>query len=204
MHSGNRMVPPVLEVYGRHARAWAALRNVEIVETAWLDRFVAHIRIGGSVLDIGCGTGKPIGAELVRRGFQLSAIDGSPSMLSLLRENLPGVTAQLADMRQLALGIRFEGLIAWDSFFHLSPADQRPMFDRFAAHAAPGAPLLFTSGTEEGSAIGELEGTPLYHGSLSTTEYRTLLEGAGFTILAHVVADPSCGSRTVWLAKQRE
>ena len=62
---------------------------------------------------------------------------------------------------------------------------------------------MFTSGTEEGPAIGELEGDLLYHGSLSIAEYRTLLDATGFEVVAHAVADPSCGHRTIWLARQR-
>jgi hypothetical protein len=105
------------------------------------------------------------------------------------------------DMRQLDLGRRFDGLLAWHSFFHLSPADQRPMFARFASHAAPGAALMFTSGTTEGVAMGSWQGEPLYHGSLDTAEYRERLEGNGFEVLDHVVSDPGCGHATIWLAR---
>ena len=59
---------------------------------------------------------------------------------------------------------------------------------------------MFTSGPAEGSAVGELEGEPLYHGSLDPDEYRILLDSAGFRVVNHVAEDPSCGSRTVWLA----
>ncbi len=82
-------------------------------------------------------------------------------MLSLYRQNLPGSPAYLSDMRELSMGPRSDGILAWDSFFHLSPSDQRPMFARFEAHACPGAALMFTSGNEEGSAVGELEGEPV-------------------------------------------
>ena len=105
-------------------------------------------------------------------------------------------------MRELSMDSRFAGLIAWDSFFHLSPSDQWPMFARFAAHASAGAALMFTSGNEEGSAIGDLEGEPLYHGSLAPDEYRALLHEHGFTVVAHVPNDASCGQRTVWLAQK--
>ena len=54
----------------------------------------------------------------------------------------------------LALAARFAGVIALDTFSHLSTSEQRPMFARFAALASPGAAVVFTSGTEEGSAIG--------------------------------------------------
>jgi len=122
-------------------------------------------------------------------------------MLALFRHNLPGTPAVLSDMRALAVEKTFAGILAWDSFFHLSPADQRTMFTRFQAHAAPAAVLMFTSGPAKGSVVGELEGEPLYHGSLDPDEYRTLLDGAGFRVVDHVAEEPSCGFRTVWLAQ---
>jgi len=196
--------PSVIDVYQRHGEAWAARRGSDLIEGPWLDRFCALLPAGAAVLDIGCGSGVPIGREIVRRGFELVGVDGTPTMLSLFRRNLPGTAAHLMDMRALSLDRPFAGLLAWDSFFHLSPEAQRPMFARFQAHAAPGAALMFTSGTEEGCAIGQLDGDALYHGSLDPDEYHTLLDAAGFDVVAHVVADPSCGHRTIWLARQRD
>ena len=194
--------PSVIDLYQRHGEAWAGLRGHQLIERSWLDRFCALLPAGGTVLDIGCGSGLPIARDLIRRGFDVTGIDAAPTMLALFRRNLPGAPAQLMDMRRLRLDRRFSGLVAWDSFFHLSPDDQRPMFARFRAHAAPGAALMFTSGNEEGCAIGELEGDPLYHGSLNPDEYRTLLDATGFEVVAHIAADPACGHRTVWLARQ--
>jgi SAM-dependent methyltransferase len=193
----------VIDVYQRHGAAWAGLRGDTLVEGSWLDRFCNPLPSGAEVLDIGCGSGLPIARELIRRGFDVTGLDGSATMLALFRRNLPGAPSLLADMRELALHRRFSGLLAWDSFFHLSPDDQRAMFRRFQAHAEPGAALMFTSGNAEGDAVGELGGDPLYHGSLDPDEYRTLLNTAGFEVVAHVAEDPTCGHRTVWLARQR-
>lgn len=191
----------VIDVYQRHGQAWATLRSDTLLEASWIDRFCGLLPAGAAVLDIGCGSGLPIGRELVSRGFDITGIDATPTMLAQFRRNLPGVAAQLADMRTLALGQRFAGLLAWDSFFHLSPQDQRDTIPRFQSHAAPGAALMFTSGDAEGEAIGELEGDPLYHASLDPDEYRALLATAGFTVIAHIVKDPACGHRTIWLAQ---
>ena len=122
-------------------------------------------------------------------------------MIARFRANLPGVEAIAADMRTLQLDRTFNGILAWDSFFHLTAQDQRRMFKIFRVHAAPGAALMFTSGSEQGEAIGCLEGEPLYHASLDTSEYRHLLECEGFVVLAHAEADMSCGGRTIWLAQ---
>ena len=106
-------------------------------------------------------------------------------------------------MRGLHLNVRFDGVIAWDSFFHLCPDDQRRMFPLFREHSAPNAALLFTSGTSHGEAIGEYRGEPLYHGSLDTREYRKLLQDNGFEIVSHVARDVACELHTIWLAHLR-
>jgi hypothetical protein len=106
----------------------------------------------------------------------------------------------VADMRTLSLGRTFDGLIAWDSFFHLTPDDQRRMFAVFQNHAAPQAALMFTSGPAHGEAIGTFEGEPLYHASLAPQEYHALLDAHGFRVVRHVAEDPACNGHTVWLA----
>ena len=121
--------------------------------------------------------------------------------MALCRENFPELTWHVADMRLLALGKTFEGLLAWDSFFHLSHDDQRRMFTIFRRHAAPATALMFTTGTSHGEAIGSYRGEPLYHASLASQEYETLLESNGLEVGSHVVEDPECGGHTIWLAR---
>jgi len=82
-------------------------------------------------------------------------------------------------MRTLSLGRKFNGVLAWDSFFHLCPEDQRLMFPIFRTHAAPRAALMFTSGPAYGVAMGTYRGEPLYHASLDGQEYRGLLDANG-------------------------
>ena len=193
----------VIAVYQQHGSVWAKLRDDRLVEGSWLDRFCDLLLAEATVLDIGCGSGIPIARELIRRGLNVTGLDGAPTMVALFERNLPGTPVHLGDMRELSLGRRFAGLLAWDSFFHLSPGDQRVMFPRFATHAAPGAALMFTSGTSEGIAIGQLDGVPLHHGSLDAGEYLERLDASGFDVVDHVEEDPTCGSRTVWLARRR-
>lgn len=193
----------VVDLYRRHAGAWAAARGTRLRERAWIERFAAMLGPGAMVLDIGCGSGEPIAVFLVSRGHRVAGVDSSPEMIDLFRASLPGQVAEVADMRSLRLGNRFGGLIAWDSLFHLAPDEQRLMFPVFRDHALPGAPLLFTSGPAFGEAIGRLQGEPLYHASLGPGEYRLLLGRNGFDVVAHVAEDPDCGGHTVWLARRR-
>ena len=168
----------------------------------WLDRFLDGVTTRRSVLDLGCGAGAPIGKYLLDRGCAITGIDTSKTLIHYCREHSPRARWIVADMRQLSLGQKFDGLIAWDSFFHLNHADQREMFPVFREHAAPDALLLFTTGTMHGEAIGEYHGEPLYHASLAPLEYESLLAENGFTVLAYVPEDPACGEHTIWLARR--
>lgn len=171
------------------------------MEREWLDRFSAEIPSGGTVLDLGCGTGEPIARYLIGQGYKVVGLDLSASMLAFCRSRFPEAEWMQADMRELSLGRSFDGIVAWDSFFHLEADDQRMMFARFASHCLPGAPLLFTSGPEAGESIGQWFDEPLYHASLDEAEYQSLLEANGFEVRAHRVEDPACGGHTIWLAK---
>jgi 2-polyprenyl-3-methyl-5-hydroxy-6-metoxy-1,4-benzoquinol methylase len=190
----------VIQLYERHSRAYDRDRSRSLQERTWLDRFLVHVRPGGTVLDVGCGMGEPIARYLIDRGFPVVGVDAAPSMIELCRARFPDSDWLVADMRELQVGRRFEGILAWDSFFHLAMDDQRGMFRRFAAHAQRDAPLMFTSGPAEGAVIGACGEAPLYHASLGPAEYQHLLATNGFVVRAYVAKDPECGEHTVWLA----
>lgn len=193
----------IVGLYRRHARSWAAERGTEPgVERHWMARFTRLLPAGGSVLDLGCGPGRPIATYLAGLGHIVTGVDTAPEMIAMARAALPAQEWVLADMRSLGLGRRFDGLLAWDSFFHLSHDDQRRMFGVFAAHAAPAAALMFTSGPSHGIAMGSYGGEPLFHASLDPDEYRTLLAANGFQVVHHLAEDPDCGGHTVWLAQR--
>ncbi|MDF2990585.1 MAG: methyltransferase [Microbacterium sp.] len=156
-----------------------------------------------SVLDLGCGSGIPLARDLAAAGLMVTGVDSSSALIDLFRENVPEGRGRVADMRTLALEERFAGIIAWDSFFHLTPDDQRATFDVFQRHARAGTALLFTTGPAAGESLGSLEGEPLYHASLDPDEYTTLLDRHGFDVTDHIEADPDCAGHTVWLARHR-
>ena len=193
----------IIGLYQRHAHDFDRERWRNLFERTWLDRFTALVGRGGSILDLGCGSGEPIARHLIESGYVLTGVDSSPAMIDLCRSRFPRATWIVADMRTLNLASRHDGILAWDSFFHLRRDDQRAMFATFRAHAAVQTALMFTSGSSDGEAIGTFHGEPLYHASLAPEEYRALLDRHGFDVMAHKAEDPSCGGRTV-LARTAE
>lgn len=193
----------ILPTYDRVAQGFARSRNRTLFERKWLDAMLNHTPPPRRVLDLGCGTGQPIAAYLADRRALVTGVDGAAAMIALFRQRLPQARAVHADMRGLDLGERFDAILAWNSLFHLSPDDQRAMFPVFAAHAAPGAALMFTAGPEAGEPVGEVEGQPVYHASLSPSDYRAILAENGFEVLKYQPEDPDCQGHTIWMARAR-
>jgi SAM-dependent methyltransferase len=192
----------IIGLYEETAAAWDEARGTQLAEREWIDGFAALVPPGGSILDLGCGGGQPVARHLIERGFDVTGLDSSPTLIGICRERFPEHEWLVGDMRALDLGRRFDGILAWYSFFHLHFDDQRAMFPRFAAHAAPGAALIFSSGPVHGEAIGEWQGEPLYHASLSPEEYRTLLEANGFELVSFRAGIPVADGPSVWMARQ--
>lgn len=198
----NPLADAIVPLYERHHRAWDAARGDRLSEKGWIDRFLALLPPGAEILDLGCGSGRPVAAYLVGLGFRVTGVDSSPGMIGLAAQRLPQGHWLVGDMRRIALSAAFDGLLAWDSLFHLTAEDQRTTFPILAAHARPGAALLFNSGPDAGEAIGKWQGEPLYHASLSPDDYRAALAASGFAVIDHSVEDPECGGRTIWLARK--
>ena len=176
-----------MTVFGPSLRQDSAVVNAD-------DCFIAALPAEATVLELGCGSGSPVAKHMAEHGLHVTGVDSSPTLISLCRERLPDHEWLVGDMRLLQVRRRFDGILAWDSFFHLTPDDQRWMFDVFARHAASSAVLMFNSGPAHGESVGTYRGDPLYHASLNPDEYAALLGTIGFEVVTHAVEDWQTGA----------
>lgn len=199
-----RIYEHTLFVYEKNAKAWDKQRSRQLMEKFWLDRFVERLNPKGAVLDAGCGSGEPIAKYLIEQNLQVTGIDASASMIDICMQRFPQYFWMVMDMRTLALKQTFEGIIAWDSFFHLSQEEQRRTLALFFKHLKPCSTLLMTIGHEAGEVTGQVNGECIYHASLSQKEYRAILIENGFEDIEIVIKDKHCGLHTVLLASRKE
>src|SRR5437016_5817645 len=124
----NQLANRVIGHYERHAANWDADRqNSDWNDKVWHDVFIRKLTPGANVLDLGCGPGRPVAQHMAEQGLRVTGVDSSSTMISFCHNRLPDHEWVLADMRTLSLGRRFDGILAWDSFFHLHHGDQRRM-----------------------------------------------------------------------------
>lgn len=196
----------IVDLYREGADDWIAARSSldqgDLNEAGWLERFTAALPAGGTVLDVGCGHGHPIAARLLARGFRVTGIDTSERLIAHARRTLPEGEWILGDMRTADIDQRLDGIIAWCSLFHLTPADQRLTLPALLRRGAAGAVALFNAGPAGGEAIGRWRGEDLYHASLAPEAYRVMLKDAGYDLVTEDLVSQDRANTGVWLARR--
>ena len=98
----------VIGLYRSLARAWAKLRGAELRERKWLARFIQLLPKQPWVLDIGFGSGNPLGRYPIDCGCTLTGVDAAPEMIDIARQNIKYASLIVSDMRN---DVRYR---AWD------------------------------------------------------------------------------------------
>jgi SAM-dependent methyltransferase len=109
----------------------------------------SHGLRGRRLLDVGCGTGKSF-MPMLKRGWQVTACDISPSMLELARAKSGGaVQLAVADMRKLPKFGEFDFVWALDDAVNylLSGEELGEALSGMRANLGPGGLLMFDVNT---------------------------------------------------------
>lgn len=118
-------------------------------------------------------------------GFDVTGIDFSDAMLAIARERWPDGDWRNADMRSFELDQQFDGIIAWNSFFHLTADEQKDCIARMARHLRPKGMLMLTVGPRAGEVSGTVGSELVYHASLSPAGYAGCLEKNGLQMTGY-------------------
>lgn len=118
------------------------------------------------VLDVGCGTGKPVADMVARAGHSVHGIDIAEEMVGIARKQVPGTegcptTFEKADMRTYTPPSPspqpIDAVFAVFSLFQISPSDTYSMVFRFGEWLRPGGVLVL--GVTPSSVLEEGQGT---------------------------------------------
>ncbi|NJK31275.1 MAG: class I SAM-dependent methyltransferase [Deltaproteobacteria bacterium] len=136
---------------------------------------------GSTVVDVGCGSGVPISAALIARGFRVFGIDASPTLVSAFRQRFPQaeVACESAEGSRF-FDRKFDGAVAIGLLFLLPATDQLEVIERVASALEAGGRFLFTAPREACEWNDMLTGQPSL--SLGMDEYRRILERAGMQL----------------------
>jgi SAM-dependent methyltransferase len=100
----------------------------EIKDRTQQDLFLSHVRKGGHVLDLGCGSGRDT-AYFKEQGYTADACDGSEELCRLASEYLKQ-PVKVMDFRELCADSAYDGIYASASVMHLPYEDLRNLFPK--------------------------------------------------------------------------
>jgi SAM-dependent methyltransferase len=137
---------------------------------------------GATILDLGCGTGRPISQALIERGFKVYGVDASPTMVAAFRANFPHVPVECGAVQDSDFfGQTFDGVVAWGLLFLLDVEVQCRLIGKVAGVLRGGGRLLFTAPRRSCSWRDAMTGRISI--SLGEEAYRKALEAEGMSLV---------------------
>ena len=177
----------IRDSYDKICEQWCDFRKNTKINRC-VAEFSELLRPGSKVLDAGCGTGYPISAYLVEKGFAVTGIDISERMIEKARRlGLKSASFLVRDLLDFHPPEKYDAVIAFDSLWHVSHDRQKEIYAVVSSLMNIGGYFLFTHGDKDGSIVGEMFGERFYHSALDVEEVHALLAACGFSVLSSVV-----------------
>lgn len=185
----NQIAPNYLE--------WA--RESSCPRIPWVEKLLALLKPGSTVLELGCGAGVP-GTRMLAESHSVTANDISEAQISLAKENFPDVKFLIGDMMSLTFGpSSFDAAVALYSIIHIPRAEQETLIKRISAWLRPGGYFLLSLGTEDnpGAVESDWLGGRMYWSGFPAEVYRKIIRDAGFEDVDVQITDQEEDGRLV-------
>lgn len=194
----------IAETYDRIAEDWHKNHTSDTWWVAETDAFLARLPEGGTVLDVGCGSGVKAKC-MMERGFKVVGIDVSEGLLAIARRESPQGDFRLLSMYDLpTLSEQFDGVFAQASLLHIPKKDAARIVSYMAERTNPcGFVYIAVKGAREAAPDEEIKREDDYgyeyerfFSYYTPEELERYLVSAGIEVLA-LSSSPS--GRTTWL-----
>lgn len=167
--------------YETHAAQFRYWREQSGIGVATVLQWAQDLPPGAAVLDLGCGSGLPLGKALAERGFNLYGIDASPTLAAAYQQLLPQATVACEKLEDSDFfQHQFAGVLCVGVLFLLPQAAQCQLFSNVAAALLPGGLWLFSAPAQACRWVDVLTG--LESVSLGAAAYQQLLQQAGLKL----------------------
>lgn len=135
------------EAYNRIASQWNTARSGFYGrERDYIEAVLSAAPVGTTLLDLGCGTGRPMAEHIVSRGRRVLGLDQSEAMLAISRQWLPREQWVLSAMETYTPTEGYRGELIWDALFHIQRREHEPILRRTMARIPSGGRLMLTVG----------------------------------------------------------
>lgn len=157
---------------------------------------------GARILDLGCGSGRPMTALLAQR-YTVHGVDISSRQVRAARRNVPTATFEEADLVDFdAHDESFDGVVAFYSLTHVPRDSQEGLLRRVHRWLRPSGLLVASLGVSDdpGTIEDDWLGTQMFFSHFDARTNLELVAAAGYELhSATVIADPEDSGPTEFL-----
>ncbi len=133
-----------------------------------------------AVLDLGCGTGKPIAMHFAEKVREYVGVDSSAGMIQQFSSQVHPAKSYTMRLEDLTMsGKRFELVFSWGAMCHLQPNIQKIALSKAVSLTAANGLIAFTSGEHQGQAQGSVGELLVTHHSLGVNQYDRIMQALG-------------------------
>lgn len=174
--------------YDKAAKNYSKSRDT-FQSAKYLDTFSKLVKKGRTILDVGCGAGRPIDDYLIQQGFVVNGIDISEKQIELAKKNVPEAFYEVKDMSELKKSeYCVDGIVSFYAIFHTPREKHQEIFQNFASFLPSGGIILVTMGASEWEGTEEnFHGVKMFWSHFGAAKNKEIIEKAGFeTILDEI------------------
>ena len=189
--------------YETCARDYVESRN-QFQNVAQLQDLAGRLVIGARILDLGCGSGKPIDAFFLANGFDVTGVDISEEQIRLARQALPSGRFVQGEMTEVDFPPEsFEAIVSFYAIFHVPREEHAVLLGKAWSLLRPGGHILVTMGSGEWEGTEEdFHGTKMFWSHYGREKNLQLIQEAGFTLVSEQI-DTSGGEEHLVVLAQK-
>ncbi len=183
--------------YNAIAPSWAAARSGFCGrEREYVDALLEGLSPPGHVLDLGCGTGRPIADYILAKGHRVTGVDHAEALLAMARARHPQARWVHCAIESFVASEQFDAIVCWDALFHIERSWHEPLLRRFADRLVPGGRLMLTFGGSDHPAFTDtMFGQTFFYDSHPPQRMLGLLAEAGFDPVIRELTNPPTSGR---------
>ncbi|MEU4896785.1 class I SAM-dependent methyltransferase [Streptomyces sp. NPDC044780] len=172
----------------------------------WLSDVRQRIPPGGTVLDLGCGSGVPVARDLAADGYRVIGVDISEVQIRRARARVPEAEFICADASAVSFeAASFDAVVSFYALIHIPLPEQPPLLRRIAEWLRPGGWFVATTGYGARTGVEENwlgSGAAMWWSHADAATNRTWITEAGLTIEREEFVPEGAGGHALFWARR--
>ena len=162
----------------------------QYINTKYLERLNSLLKPNSLLLDLGCGSGKPVDIFFIDKGHRVIGIDISEKQIELAKKNIPRAEYKVKDISKLKDGEHsVDAVVSLYTIIHLPRETHSELFKKFNSFLPQGGLILVTMGFSEWEGIDDFYGVKMYFSHYGHETNRDIIEKTGFEIILDEIDD---------------